>query len=123
LPDESTTPAPPRPGKPITASEARAALPALGGSTIIELKQTSDQLQVHGTWCIDGTSADDVAKHIGHELAKVKYENLSIRGDARKAGVAGTRGEIRFSMVVSASSAQVCAAPVHYFASATIFKP
>jgi hypothetical protein len=119
---EATPEVPPKPGTPITVEEASAALPLLGGTSIIALKQTADKLQVHGTWCIDGTSADDVAKHVGDKLADAKYENVSIRGDARKAGVAGDRGEIRFSMVVSASSAQVCAAPVHYFASATIFK-
>jgi hypothetical protein len=121
-PDEITAEGPAKPGIPITVEEATAALPTLGGTTIIALKQTPDKLQVHGTWCIDGTSAGDVAKHIGDELAAAKYENVSIRGDARKAGVAGDRGEIRFSMVVSASSAQICAAPVHDFASATIFK-
>jgi hypothetical protein len=111
-----------KPSKPITIEEATAALPALGGTQIIALKQTSDQQQVHGTWCIDGTSADDVAKQVGHTLAQAKYGALTIRGDARKAGVVGDRDGIRFSMVVSASSASVCAAPAHYFASATIFK-
>jgi hypothetical protein len=111
-----------RPNKPITIEEATAALPKLDGREVIGLKQTSDQGQVHGTWCIDGTSADDVAKHVGHALAQAKYTNLTIRGDARKAGVAGDRDGIRLSMVVSASSAAVCAAPAHYFASATIFK-
>ena len=111
-----------KPSKPITIEEATAALPALGGTQIIALKQTSDQQQVHGTWCIDGTSADDVAKQVGHVLAQGKYGALTIRGDARKAGVVGDRDGIRFSMVVSASSAAVCAAPAHYFASATIFK-
>lgn len=114
--------APAKPDKPITIAEATAALPKLDGREVIGLKQTSDQGQVHGTWCIDGTSADDVAKHIGQALAQAKYQNLTIRGDARKAGVAGDRDGIRFSMVVSASSAAVCAAPAHYFASATIFK-
>ena len=93
------------------------------GNPIIALKQTSDQLQVHGTWCIDGTSADDVAKQLGQEMAQAKYTGLAIRGDARKAGVAGDRDGVRLSMVVSASSAQVCAAPAHYFASATIYRP
>ena len=83
--------------------------PSLTAPQIIGLKQTSDQQQVHGTWCIDGTSADDVAKQIGHSLAQAKYTGLSIRGDAKKAGVSGDRDGIRFSMVVSASSAAVCA--------------
>jgi hypothetical protein len=111
-----------KPTKPITIQEATAALPQLPGAQIIALKQTSDQQQVHGTWCIDGTSADDVAKQIGHTLAQAKYGALTIRGDARKAGATGDRDGIRISMVVSASSASVCAAPAHYFASATIFK-
>jgi hypothetical protein len=123
LPSETAPAEPPKPTKPIAIEEASAALPDFGGKQIIALKQTSDQRQVHGTWCIDGTSADDVAKHLGHTLAQAKYTGMSIRGDARKAGVAADRGEIRISMVVSASSAQVCAAPAHYFASATIFKP
>ncbi|HEY5944588.1 MAG TPA: hypothetical protein VIV40_03815 [Kofleriaceae bacterium] len=111
-----------KPNKPITIAEATAALPAIVGNPIIALKQTSDQQQVHGTWCIDGTSADDVAKQVGHLLAQASYANLTIKGDARKAGVMGDRQGLRFSMVVSASSAAVCAAPAHYFASATIFK-
>ncbi len=110
------------PTKPITIAEATAALPPITGQPIIPLKQTSDQQQVHATWCLDGTSADDVAKQMGHTLAQARYANLTIRGDARKAGVVGDRDGIRFSMVVSASSAAVCAAPAHYFASATIFK-
>ncbi len=113
---------PTKPTKPISIEEATAALPQLPGTPIIGLKQTSDQQQVHGTWCIDGTSADDVARQVGHALAQAKYGALTIRGDARKAGVVGDRDGIRFSMVVSASSAAVCAAPAHYFASATIFK-
>jgi len=110
------------PGKPISVAEATAALPALTSPQIIALKQTSNQEQVHGTWCIDGTSADDVAKQIGRALAQAKYTAISIRGDAKKAGVSGDRDGVRFSMIVSASSAAVCAAPAHYFASATIFK-
>ena len=123
LPAESTPAEQPKPTKPIAIDEAKTALPALGGKEIIALKQTSDGRQVHGTWCLDGTGADDVAKQVGHSLASASYTGLAIRGDARKAGVTGEKGEIRFSMVVSASSASVCAAPTHYFASATIFKP
>jgi hypothetical protein len=123
LPAAQTTPVEVKPTQPISVDEAKTALPKLGGTEVIGLKQTSDQRQVHGTWCLDGTSADDVAKQVGHALAQEKYTNISIRGDARKAGVSGERGELRFSMVVSASSAAVCAAPAHYFASATIFKP
>lgn len=113
----------PTPSKPVTIEDATAALPVLAGNQIIGLKQTSDRMQVHGTWCIDGTSADGVAKQIGQSLAQAGYTGISIRGDERKAGVVGDRADMRFSMVVSASSAQVCAAPAHYFASATIFRP
>jgi len=122
LPSEPT-PTETKPTQPISVNEAKAALPEVGGTEVIGLKQTSDQRQVHGTWCLDGTGADDVAKELGHSLAQAKYTGIAIRGDARKAGVTAERGEIRFSMVVSASSAAVCAAPAHYFASATIFKP
>src|SRR6185503_17418202 len=73
LPEETPAPAEAKPGKPISVDEAKTALPPLGGREIIELKQTSDGHQVHGTWCIDGTSADDVAKQIGRSLAQVKY--------------------------------------------------
>jgi hypothetical protein len=111
-----------KPSKPITIEEATAALPAIGGTQIIPLKLTSDQQQAHATWCLDGTSADDVAKQVGHTLGAAKYGAITIRGDARKAGAVGERDGIRLSMVVSASSAAVCAAPAHYFASATIFK-
>jgi hypothetical protein len=113
----------PRPSKPVSIEDAKAVLPALEGREIIPLKQTTDKLQVHGTWCIDGTSAEEVAKQVAHSLAQAKYTGITIRGDARKAGVAADREDMRFSMVVSASSAQVCAAPAHYFASATLFRP
>lgn len=118
--DERPTP---RPTKPVSIEDAKAVLPAIDGREIIPLKQTTDKLQVHGTWCIDGTSADEVAKQVAHSLAQAGYTGITIRGDARKAGVAADREDVRFSMVVSASSAQVCAAPAHYFASATIFRP
>ena len=111
-----------KPVKPISVAEATAALPAIDGTQVIGLKQTTDQGQVHGTWCIDGTSADDVAKKVGQWLAQAKYSGITIRGDARKAGVMADRDGMRLSMVVSASSARVCAAPAHYFASATIFR-
>jgi hypothetical protein len=110
------------PVKPISVADAAAALPQIDGRAVIGLKQTSDESQVHGTWCIDGTSADDVAKKLGQTLAQENYGNISIRGDARKAGVAADKGGIRVSMVVSASSASVCQAPAHYFASATVFR-
>jgi hypothetical protein len=122
-PSAPAEPGQPKPSKPVTVVDATAALPKLEGNQIIALKQTSDQMQVHGTWCIDGKSADDVAKQVGQSLAQAGYTGISIRGDERKAGVVGDREGMRFSMVVSASSAQVCAAPAHYFASATIFRP
>jgi hypothetical protein len=111
------------PVEPMLIEEARAALPKIEGTMIIDLKQTTDKRQVHGTWCIDGTSADDVAKLVGRWMSEAGYTALSIRGDARKAGVSGDRGTIRLSMVVAASGAANCAAPTHYFASATLFRP
>lgn len=121
-PGDTNHPALPRPSKPLEIADAEAALPKIEGKQIIALKQTADHGQVHGTWCIDGTSAEDVAQKVGEWLAEAGYTNISTRGEARKAGVAGERDGIRFSMVVSASTAQVCAAPAHYFASATLFR-
>ena len=111
------------PQKPVTVADAKAVLPAIQGTEVIALKPTSDNLQIHGTWCIDGTSADDVARQVGQWLTQAGYANVSTRGDAKKAGVSGDKDVMRFSMVVSASSAAVCAAPAHYFASATIYRP
>lgn len=121
-PGDTSQPATPRPTKPLAVDDAETALPKIEGAQIVPLKQTADQGQVHGTWCIDGTSADDVARQVGEWLAQAGYTNISTRGEARKAGVAGERDGIRFSMVISASAAQVCAAPAHYFASATLFR-
>jgi hypothetical protein len=112
-----------KPTQPITVDEARAALPPINGTQLIAPKQTSDRRQVHATWCIDGTSADDVAQQLALALGEANYTEVSVRGDARKAAVAGRRDGVRLSMVVSASAAQVCAAPAHYFASASVFKP
>jgi hypothetical protein len=123
LPADTNHPPPGSPPEPMQIEEARAALPKIAGTVILDLKQTSDHLQVHGTWCIDGSGADDVAKQVGGWLAEAGYTQLSIRGDERKAGVSGDRGTIRLSMVVAASGAANCAAPQHYFASATIFRP
>ena len=117
-----SAPAAQAPVKPIAVADAAAVLPKLEGTQVLGLKQTSDQGQVHGTWCMDGTSADDVARHVGQLLEQTGYTNVSVRGDERKAGVAGDREGIRFSMVVSASAAAVCKAPAHYFASATIYR-
>lgn len=123
------TPAPAPPAKPVTLGppisieEAREALPKLGGTVVIDLKQTSDKRQVHGTWCIPGSSADDVAKSVGQAMSAAGYTALSIRGDARKSGVSGDRGNIRLSMIVGSSGATTCTAPTHYFASATLFHP
>ena len=109
-------------GPPLSVEEASPLVPAIEGTPVIALKQTSDHQQVHGTWCIDGTSADDVARQVSGWLAAAGYTDLSTRGDARKAGVAGDKGGFRFSMIVSASAAAVCRAPAHYFASATIYR-
>jgi hypothetical protein len=113
----------PATGDPVSVEDATKVLPVIEGKEVLALKQTSDKRQVHGTWCIDGDGADDVAKKVGRMMAQAGYSGLSIRGDAKKAGVQGDRDGYRMSMVVSASSAASCAAPVHYFASATIFKP
>lgn len=117
------TPANAPTGAPLTIEEVTKILPAIEGKQILALKQTSDLRQVHGTWCIDGDSAEDVAKKVGRLMADAGYTALNIRGDARKAGVQGDRDGYRMSMIVSASSAASCAAPLHYFASATIFRP
>ena len=122
-PTPTPTPKPAQLGPPISVDEARAALPTLDGTVILELKQTSDKRQVHGTWCIAGTGADDVAKTVGQAMAAAGYTALNIRGDARKSGVSGDRAGIRMSMIVGASGAATCAAPTHYFASATLFHP
>lgn len=119
----ATTPAEKPAGKPVSVADAKAVLPPIQGTEVIALKPTSDNLQIHGTWCIDGTSADDVARQVGQWLTQAGYANVSTRGDAKKAGVSGDKDVMRFSMVVSASSAAVCAAPAHYFASATIYRP
>ncbi|HUS29630.1 MAG TPA: hypothetical protein VMZ53_14050 [Kofleriaceae bacterium] len=111
------------PAAPMQIEDARAVLPKIEGNVILDLKQTSDKRQVHATWCIDGTGADEVAKLVGKWMSDAGYTALSIRGDARKAGVSGDRGEIRLSMVVASSGAANCPAPTHYFASATIFRP
>lgn len=117
------TPPPPPSGVPITIPEIEKVLPAIEGTQIVPLKQTSDKRQVHGTWCIDGDGAEDVARKVGRMMATAGYTGLSIRGNAKKAGVQAERDGYRMSMVVSASSAASCAAPLHYFASATIFRP
>lgn len=116
------TPAPKPLGDPLSIEDAAAALPKIDGKEILPLKNTSDKRQVHGTWCIDGDGADDVARKVGRMMADAGYTALAIRGDAKKAGVQGDRGAFRMSMVVSASSAASCPAPAHYFASATIFR-
>jgi hypothetical protein len=116
------TPLPAPEGTPVTIEDAKKLLPAIIGKEILGLKQTSDGRQVHGTWCLDGDGAEDVAKMLGKLMADAGYSALSIRGDAKKAGVQGDRDGYRMSMVVSASSAANCPAPQHYFASATIFR-
>lgn len=121
-----STPTPAKPaqlGPPISVDDARAALPKLDGTVILDLKQTSDKRQVHGTWCIAGTGADDVAKTVAQAMTEAGYTAVSTRGDARKSGVSGDRGAVRMSMIVGASGAATCAAPTHYFASATLFHP
>lgn len=120
-PKEATAPRQPL-GDPLSLEDAAKVIPALAGKEILPLRQTSDKRQVHATWCLDGTSADDVAKQVGKQMAQVGFKELSIRGDARKAGVQGARDGFRMSMIISASSAANCPAPQHYFGSATIFR-
>jgi hypothetical protein len=117
------TPAAASTGAAITVEEAEKMYPAIDSKQILGAKPTSDGKQVHETWCMDGTGADDVARKVGEKMAAAGYTGLAIRGDAKKAGVQGDREGYRMSMVVSASSAANCPAPQHYFASATIFKP
>jgi hypothetical protein len=117
------TPVPPPAGQPISVEDAAKILPAISAKEILPLKPTSDGRQVHATWCMDGSGAEDVARQVGQLMAKSGYTALSIRGDAKKAGVQGDREGYRMSMIVSASSAANCPAPLHYFASATIFRP
>src|SRR4051794_2952248 len=38
--------------EPMSIEDARGALPKLTGTVVLDLKQTSDKRQVHGTWCI-----------------------------------------------------------------------
>jgi len=114
----------PRPvGQPLSVEEAEKVVPPFSSKVILPLKPTSDGRQIHGTWCMDGDGAEDVAKQVGQQMAQAGYTALSIRGDAKKAGVQGDRDGFRMSMIVSASSAANCPAPQHYFASATIFRP
>jgi len=111
-------------GEPLSVEEAASVIPPLNSNKmILPLKQTSNGRQVHGTWCLDGDGAEDVARKVGEQMAKAGYTALSVRGDARKAGVQGDRDGYRMSMIVSASSAANCPAPQHYFASTTIFRP
>jgi hypothetical protein len=117
------TPVPPPVGATISVEDAAKVLPAISSKEILPLKPTSDGRQVHATWCMDGSGAEDVARQVGQLMAKAGYTALSIRGDAKKAGVQGDHDGFRMSMVVSASSAANCPAPQHYFASATIFRP
>jgi hypothetical protein len=119
----SAPPTRPAAGEPLTLAEAAAVLPAIDGAAILPLKHTSDQLQVHGTWCIEGTSAQDVARKVGEWMTAAGFTGVVARGDARKAGVQGDRDAFRMSMIVSASTAASCSAPTHYFSSATVYKP
>jgi hypothetical protein len=122
-PPSAPQPARPSTGEPLTLQDAADVLPAIDGTAILPLKHTSDQRQVHGTWCIEGTSAQDVARKVGEWMTAAGFTGVVARGDARKAGVQGDRGAFRLSMVVSASTAASCSAPTHYFSSATVYKP
>ncbi len=121
-PSEATTPREPL-GEPLSTEDAAKIIPALAtGKEILPLRQTSDKRQVHATWCLDGETADEVAKDVGRQMSAAGFNNLAIRGEARKAGVQGDKDGFHLSMIVSASSAANCPAPKHYFASATVFR-
>jgi hypothetical protein len=116
----ATAPSPPP--APIDAKTALAELPAMTVDAMIAPTATADGRQVHGTWCLDGSGADGVMRGLAGSLAKAGWTNLTTRGDATKAGVSAERDGYRASYVVSASTANKCRAPGHYFASLTIFR-
>ena len=89
---------------------------------IIAPVATADGRQVHGTWCLDGSGADGVTRDLAASLGKAGWTNVTTRGDATKAGVSAERDGYRASYVVSASTANQCRAPGHYFASLTMFR-
>lgn len=106
----------------IDAKTALAELPAMKTEAIIAPVTTADGRQVHGTWCLDGAGADGVMRDLAAALAKAGWTNVTTRGDATKAGVSAERDGYRASYVVSASTANQCRAPGHYFASLTMFR-
>lgn len=108
--------------EPIDATTALAKLPELKTDPMIAPVTTADGRQVHGTWCLDGTGADRVMHDLAASLAKAGWTNVTTRGDVTKAGVSAERDGYRASYVVSASTANQCRAPGHYFASLTMFR-
>jgi hypothetical protein len=115
-------PAPSTAPEPLDAKAALAELPALNAAPVIAPVATADGRQVHGTWCLPGTGADGVMRDLAASLTTAGWSNVTTRGDATKAGVSGERDGYRASYVVSASTANQCRAPGHYFASLTMFR-
>ena len=125
-PKPAVTPAPvPAPSPAPVAIDAKAALaelPAMKTDAFIAPVATADGLQVHGTWCLDGSGADGVVRDLAASLTKAGWTDVTTRGDATKAGVSAERDGYRASYVVSASTANACRAPGHYFASLTMYR-
>lgn len=99
-----------------------AALPEMKADPMIEPATTGDGRQVHGTWCLRGNGADGVTRDLAAQLESAGWTNVMTKGDATKAGVSAERDGYRASYVVSASTANACRAPGHYFASLTMFR-
>ena len=112
-PSPSPSPSPnPNPRPSITIDELAPLLPPLDGDAILPLQPTVDHHQLHATWCVAGTGADTVAKHIGDALTAGTWIDTSLRGDAIKAAVSADRDRYRASVrAVTASSMPSCAAP------------
>ena len=107
----------------ITVGEIAPLLPAIDrGDAILPPQVTADHHQLHATWCIAGTGADEVAKRLDDAMRSGGWIGTSRRGDGVKAGVSGERDRYRLSFVVTASTTPTCTAPTHYFASATAFR-
>jgi hypothetical protein len=107
---------------PPLAEDAAALLPPVAGTLIAPAKLTRDGRQLHATWCVAGTSAEQAARQLAATLTAASWSDLQTRGDAHKAGVAGDRDGYQLSLVVSASAVATCAAPAHYFVTATMFR-
>ena len=107
---------------PIDVKAAIATLPEMKADPMMAPATTGDGRQVHGTWCLRGSGADGVMRALAAQLEGAGWTNVTTRGDAMKAGVSAERDGYRASYVVSASTANACRAPGHYFASLTMFR-